>query len=134
MISTKNITDKLAIFLSLTCAIHCLFLPIILRLLPSIGALQFNNETFHLWMVVAVIPTSIFALFMGCRKHKHYQLLIIGSIGLFFLILAVILGEKIIGEFGEKVLTLVGALTIIFGHYKNFHLCQQKIDCHSCEN
>ncbi len=134
MITIKNFTDKLAIGLSITCAVHCLVMPIILLLLPSIAVLQLNNEAFHLWMIVAVVPTSIYALFMGCRRHEHYRLLVIGSLGLAFLILAVVLGEKTLGEFWEKALTLTGAVVIAFGHYQNFRLCQQQSDCHSCEN
>jgi peptidoglycan/LPS O-acetylase OafA/YrhL len=134
MITIKYLTDKLAIGLSVTCAIHCLVTPIILLLLPSIAALQLNSEAFHLWMIVAVVPTSIFALFMGCRRHEHYRLLVIGSLGLVFLVLAIVLGEKTLGEFGEKILTLIGAVVISFGHYQNFRLCEQHTDCHSCEN
>jgi hypothetical protein len=134
MITRKYLTDKLAIGLSVTCAIHCLVMPIILLLLPSVAALQLNNEAFHLWMIVAVVPTSIYALFIGCRRHEHYRLLVIGSLGLVFLVLAVVLSEKTLGEFWEKTLTLTGAVVIAFGHYQNFRLCEQQTDCHSCEN
>jgi 4-hydroxybenzoate polyprenyltransferase len=109
-------------------------MPIILLLLPSVAALQLNNEAFHLWMIVAVVPTSIYALFIGCRRHEHYRLLVIGSLGLVFLVLAVVLSEKTLGEFWEKILTLTGAVVIAFGHYQNFRLCEQQTDCHSCEN
>lgn len=130
----KNLTDKIAITLSLTCAVHCLAMPLLLLLLPSVAALQLNSEAFHMWMVVVVVPTSIYALFMGCRQHEHYRLLAIGSVGLVFLMLAVTLDEELIGELGEKALTLVGAVIIAFGHYRNFRLCQQKSNCNSCES
>ncbi|MBA6253305.1 MULTISPECIES: MerC domain-containing protein [unclassified Colwellia] len=134
MTTIKNLTDKLAIGLSITCAIHCLVMPIMLVLLPSVAVLQLNNEAFHLWMIVAVVPISIYALFMGCRRHEHYRLLVIGSLGLVFLVLAVVLGDSPLGEFWEKALTLSGAMIIAYGHYQNFNLCQQQTDCHSCEN
>lgn len=132
MISTKNFTDKLAISLSLLCAIHCMATPILLILLPSLVALNLNTELFHFWMVFAVIPISLFALAMGCRQHKYYQLIIIVLLGLAFLVVAVALGEHILGEAGEKGLTMIGSALIIYGHYKNFKLCQKKNDasCH----
>ena len=88
MNTTQVVTDKLAIGLSLGCAIHCLSLPILLALLPSMTALQLDNEAFHFWMLVAVIPTSVYALTLGCKQHKRYRLLILGFIGLGLLVMA----------------------------------------------
>lgn len=129
MKSIQGFSDKLAISLSFLCAMHCLATPLVLVLLPSIAALQFNNEAFHIWMVTIVIPISIYALTMGCNQHKRYQLLALGGAGLAFLLLAVLLGETVIGEFWEKTLTLVGSILIIIGHYRNFRLCQVQESC-----
>lgn len=129
MRTAQEITDKFAISLSLLCAIHCLALPVILVLLPSLTALQLDNEAFHHWMLIAVLPTSIYALVMGCKKHKRYQLLFLGFTGLMLLVLAVLLGKETIGEYGEKILTLLGAILIASGHYLNFRLCQKHTDC-----
>lgn len=135
MNTTQAVTDKLAIGLSLGCAIHCLFLPILLVLLPSMAVLQLDNEAFHFWMLVAVIPTSIYALTLGCKQHKRYRLLILGFIGLALLILALALGEERIGEAGEKILTVIGASFVAFGHWFNYRLCraQKHEDC-GCPN
>ena len=105
MKTTQAITDKLAIGLSLACITHCLALPVLLVLLPSIAALQLDDESFHLWMLVAVIPSSVYALTLGCKQHKRYQLLFLGFIGIVLMILALLLGETLIGELGEKILT-----------------------------
>ena len=130
MIKTKNVTDKLAITLSIACAIHCLALPLILLLLPSFLVLQLNNEAFHTWMVIIVLPTSVYALFMGCKQHKRYKLLFIGFLGLTLLVLALWIGN----EYWEKVFTLVGSAVIASGHYWNYRLCQQHPICQSCED
>ena len=122
------ITDRLAISLSLLCAVHCLLLPIAIVMLPSLAALGLHDEVFHIWMLVAVIPTSIYALTKGCRQHQRYQLLALGGLGLSLMIFAV-LGESVVGEVGEKGLTLTGALLLAFGHYRNFRLCQQAHNC-----
>ena len=134
MKSHQKITDKLAIGLSLACVLHCLALPIMLVLLPSLAALNLDNEAFHLWMVVAVIPSSIYALTMGCKQHRRYQLLVWGVVGLALLILALALGEERIGEWGEKGLTVLGATFVAIGHWFNFRLCdaQREIDSSTC--
>jgi len=122
--------DKFAIGLSAMCAIHCLAVPVLLVLLPSAAALGLGNEQFHFWMLAAVLPSSLLALFLGCKKHKRYQLFILGVVGLALLLSAVVLGENIIGEAGEKVLTLLGSLFVIAGHWLNFRLCNTKVDEH----
>lgn len=124
MRSAQEITDKFAISLSLLCAIHCLASPVMLVLLSSLTVLQLDNEAFHQWMLVAILPATIYALTIGCKKHKRYQLLFLGFTGLTLLVLAVFLGEKTTGEYGEKILTVLGATLIASGHYFNFRLCQ----------
>ncbi len=123
------VTDKFAIGLSLMCAVHCLALPLILTLLPGIVAIQLANEAFHTWIIVAVLPTSIYTLTLGCKQHKRYQLLILGFAGLSLLAMAVMLGEGIIGGLGEKLLTVLGASLVAVGHLWNFRLCQQHTNC-----
>ncbi len=128
MKTIQTFSDKFAIGLSLLCTVHCLLLPLALVFIPSLAAMQFTDERFHLWMLSAVIPSSIVALTLGCRQHQHYRLLLLGFAGLFLLCLAV-LGESIIGKTGETTLTLFGAALVATGHLMNYHLCQQNTDC-----
>ena len=131
MRTVQAITDKLAIGLSLMCAIHCLAITSLIAFLPSMVALGLDNEVFHLWMVVVVLPSSVYALTLGCKQHKRYRLLIWGCIGLTFLVMALVLGEERIGQNGEKILTVLGASFVAVGHWFNFRLCQaqEHIDC-----
>ena len=132
MKTTQAAMDKLAIGLSLACAVHCLALPLLLVLLPSMAALQLDNEAFHLWMIAAVLPSSVYALSLGCKQHKRYRLFFLGSTGLVLLVLALGLGEERIGAFGEKLLTVIGAGFVAMGHWLNYRLChaQNHKDCH----
>ncbi len=134
MRNLQVITDKTAISLSLLCAIHCLALPLIVALLPSLAALGLEDEAFHFWMVIAVIPTSVIALTMGCKKHKRYSVLMIGAVGLCILAAAAFLGEDILSEFWEKGLSLIGTTFIAVGHVWNYRLCRQKVNCDCPEN
>ncbi len=129
MKNIQTFTDKSAIGFSLLCAIHCLASPMIIVLMPSLIALPLNNEMFHVWMVVAVLPTSAYALTVGCRQHKHYRLLTLGLLGLTCLVLAVVLGEIFLSGVWEKMLTFIGAGIIAYGHYRNYRLCQHQENC-----
>lgn len=128
MKTIQALSDKFAIGLSLLCTVHCLLLPIALVVMPSLAAMQFANERFHLWMLLAVIPTSLIALTLGCKQHQHYRLLLLGFAGLSLLCLAVT-AASIIGEAGEKILTVLGTTLIASGHLMNYQLCQQHVEC-----
>ncbi|WP_448248774.1 MerC domain-containing protein [Thalassotalea agariperforans] len=126
---TTAITDKFAIGLSMLCAIHCLVLPILLALLPSLAAFNLHDEAFHKWMLIAVIPTSLYALTMGCKKHHRYHLLVLGMLGLTLMVSALCLDHDMIGETGEKTLTLIGAMLVAGAHLINFKRCRSNKSC-----
>ena len=140
----QNFFDKTAIGLSFMCTLHCLALPVLLVLLPSVASLQLDNEAFHYWMVLAVLPISLYALTLGCKQHKRLHLLGIGACGLIFLLMPLLLHEvlghdellhdvhqhkSILEEYGEKVFTVIGAGLIAFGHFRNYRLCQKSKRC-----
>ena len=129
MQSARSWTDKTAIGLSLACALHCLAFPWVMVMLPSLAALSLDGEAFHLWMVCAVIPTSIFALTMGCKQHKRYLVGGLSAAGLVLMVIAVAAGAKTLGEPAEKGLTVLGAAIIALGHFWNFRLCQKQGRC-----
>ncbi|WP_448554887.1 MerC domain-containing protein [Thalassotalea montiporae] len=121
--------DKLAISLSMLCVLHCLALPLLLVIVPSLAVLPMAQESFHFWMVMAVLPTSIYALTLGCKKHRNYTVVSYGLAGLATLLAAALFGEHLLGEFGEKLLTTVGATIIAVAHVKNFSLCRSHDKC-----
>jgi hypothetical protein len=120
----RPLADKTAIGLSLLCAVHCLALPILIVLAPALGSLAIADESFHLWMVTVVVPVSAYALYMGCREHRKMLVLGIGAAGILLLIAAVILGHDVLGEAGERGLTLAGAALVAWSHLQNYRLCR----------
>ena len=72
-----------------------------------------------------VIPTSLYALGLGCRKHGRLGVLAIGMLGLLVLSSILIIGEETLGETGQKVTTVLGASA----HIRNYRLCQKNA-CH----
>ena len=65
---------------------------------------------------------------MGCRKHKSWLVALLGFIGLTVLILAASLGHDMLGEIGERVATVAGAIVIATGHLRNYALCR-RVEC-----
>jgi hypothetical protein len=129
MKTLTNSLDKSAITLSVLCLAHCLVLPLITVLLPTMIATAMNQELFHILMVVCVLPISIYALTMGCKKHNKLSIGLYGALGLTILVSALVFGESDLGEIGEKGLTTLGALVIAFAHYQNYKLCKKSEKC-----
>jgi hypothetical protein len=127
--------DKAAIGLSLACAVHCLLLPVAVVMLPALAGTTFGDEHFHQWMLLAVIPTSFFALTMGCQRHRNLGVLIPALPGVALLTLAVLFGHELLGDTGEKLASLAGASLIAISHWRNHALCRlaQCDDCDSGE-
>lgn len=128
MTNLQTVADKAAIGLSLTCAIHCLALPVLIAVLPALSATQLGDEAFHLWLLVAVVPASLLALTIGCRKHKRYRVVVMGVIGLVALVMTAWLGHDVLGAQWEKVFTVLASSVIALGHLWNHQLCRQ-INC-----
>ena len=130
--SLQPLADKLAIGLSSLCALHCLAVPTLLVLSPSMMSIGLQNEDFHTWIVIVVIPVSILAITVGCRAHRHKSVLWLGLLGLTSLCLTAAFGPTMLGETGEKLATLLGAIIIAVSHLKNYTLCRQgnACECH----
>ncbi len=129
---TQEATDKIAISLSMICAIHCLFLPTFLVLISSFYSIQLNNELIHLWILLIVIPFSFLGLTSGLRNHKKYSFFYLGVLGIVILVLALLLSGVILGEFEEKLFTLIGSMMLATAHYKNYRICRDlNCSCHS---
>ena len=128
MIKTQQTTDKFAITLSLFCVLHCFFFPAFVIFTSGFISLSIDNEFVHKLLALTAVPLSIFALTLGYKNHKSIAPIPIGILGLLIFISAVILGEDNIGEFGEKMLTLLGSMLVAYSHFKNYKICKN-LDC-----
>ena len=117
--------DNIAIGFSVVCALHCLLLPIAVILSPAISATFLGSEDFHKTLLYFVIPSSIIALSLGCKMHGKYNVYLYGIFGIAILLSAVFFGHDYFGETGERILTLLGAGIVSFGHFKNQKLCAE---------
>ena len=132
--NTQLFTDKLAISLSAICVLHCLFMPSFLILSSWLVAFSIDNEFLHYAILIVAIPVSAFALVRGYKNHNKLSYFVCGSFGLFLLSFAVLTASNI-GEIGEKSLTVLGSLFVIYAHYKNHQVCKElNCDCHNLES
>ena len=128
---TQILSDKFAMTLSMVCLVHCLFAPSLIILTYSFMAMSVDSELVHKLILLITVPVSLFALSLGYKNHSTMNFIVLGIIGLLILVLAVILGEGVLGENGELFLTMLGSTLVIISHYKNYQICKKtNCDCH----
>ena len=146
----KNITDKFSICLSMCCIMHCLALPVLIVLLPSISSLWINDEIVHVYLVLLAIPISLFAMVKSLKVHNNYKCISLAVIGLLLLIAAIFMHDigSFFGEQGhgeekghveehghdehhgiggllEKIFTVLGALILVGAHILNLRFSKK---------
>ena len=124
----RKYLDTAAVLLSGVCMLHCLALPIILTILPVMNVSLLDEKTFHLVMMVFILPVSVIALSIGCRQHKDKLTIILGTIGLLVLTVTAVFGHSLFGLTGERLVTSVGGLILASAHIQNYRCCR-KDDC-----
>lgn len=129
MIRSVPLVDRFAIGLSALCVVHCLLMPVLVVVSPHLAKSLIGSEALHLWLVYAVIPSSLFALTMGCTQHRRGLLILIGGIGLSFLGLGIAIESTGLSHVWEQIFTVSGAILIAFAHVRNFKHCRQLADC-----
>ena len=83
-------------------------------------------------ILLIALPVSLYALSLGYKNHNILSFLYIGISGLLALTAAVLLGESLLGEPGEKMMTLVGSILVCYSYFMNLHACKNLVfsSCH----
>ena len=126
-------SDKIAASMSLVCVLHCLFVPSFFIAVSSTSALTIDNEIIHYLLLLITLPVSLYALCLGLKNHNKRGVFAIGITGLVLFVLAILFGEAYAGETGERVVTVIASLLVIYAHYQNYQICR-KLECSSCHD
>ncbi|WP_228710708.1 MerC domain-containing protein [Saccharobesus litoralis] len=121
-----NLVDKLGIVVTSLCALHCIFLPVLLPVLPLVGLGFLAGHGFEHLILVLTLAAGAIALFTGFhRYHKKLYPLYALALGIVLYVSRDFLGEEL-----QTIVLLIGAGLIIFAHVMNMRLCKS---CKSCE-
>jgi hypothetical protein len=112
--------DRIAMGLSGLCAVHCVATAVLLGLLASAGSLLGKPIIHEVGLSLAMIIGAI-ALGRGIREHGLLLPSMIGVAGLGTMAFGMTLHES--GY--EPVVTIVGVLTLAFGHRLNMKAIEQ---------
>lgn len=118
--------DRLGIWASSLCALHCLLLPLLLPAVPLVSATMFAQDWFEKTILIISLVVGFWALFSGFYRY-HRQLYPLYSLAMGGFIYW---NKDIFGEAWEPLTIAVGALLIVAAHVVNLRLCQH---CKTCK-
>jgi len=113
----QKVLDCVAIGASTICLIHCLLLPLVIILVPTLTAFLTFPEAFHLGAVIFAVPTSTFAVVVGYRQHRWALPFLIVLPGVTLLAIGALAVSE---EWLETTLTVGGATMLALGHALNW--------------
>jgi hypothetical protein len=124
-----DIWDKLGMFLSTLCAIHCLVTPLLILALPVMGE-AFESHWVHLSMAAVILPIGLFAFWSGFRHHRQRRVLAMGVTGLLLVCAGSTLPHEMVEVFEHDVVTILGSLLLVTAHWLNRKACQCEVHAH----
>lgn len=131
MVTIARQLDRVAIFLSGLCLLHCLLLPVVIALFPLLSIGFGGDEHFHELLLWFVLPVSTVGLALGWRHHRSVRALTLGVIAMAILAFAATWGHDNLPEFIEVALTVLGSLMLAVAHLQNFrHLRRCPVTSH----
>lgn len=122
----NKIWDKIGICASGLCLVHCLATPVLLLLLPALNLSDEKHGHMHEIFAVVVVLSIMLAVFPNCRKHGHYDIMAIASIGIALILSAVFFHDM--PFWIAQVMTVAGSIFLITAHIKNMKVRHGKCE------
>ncbi|WP_413584284.1 MerC domain-containing protein [Bdellovibrio sp. HCB274] len=121
-----DLWDRLGIYLSSLCAIHCLLTPVFLLALPALGE-AFESSWVHLSMAAVILPIGLFAFWSGYKHHRQMKVAAMGVGGLLLVCAGTVLHhelEEIFPMLPHNTVTILGSILLVTAHFLNRRACQ----------
>lgn len=119
-LNQNNRLDKMGITVATVCAIHCVFLPLLIPVLPLVGLSFIGEHVFEDIVLAISMVAGFIALYTGYQRY-HKTLYPIYCLALGGLIYSF---KDSFGEALHPYLIGVGAGLIVFAHIMNVKLCR----------
>lgn len=117
-IQRQKLIDGSAMGLSVLCLFHCLAMPLVVSVLPMLGAHLFEETTIHVFFFVAAMPLSFFGLWLGVRgAHGGGRLMIIAGGGLLLMFVGAL--HDVSGDY-DVAFTSTGVALVALAHFLNW--------------
>lgn len=111
--------DRVGLWLSGVCVVHCLLTPIIVAVLPM-GSSFLDLDTWTHWVLgLLLIPTVFIGVRSSIKNGRPARIRGYFFLGGLLVFLGLLAGEYS-GEFAESILTIIGGILLVIGHWQNW--------------
>ena len=115
--------DRLGVWASVLCVVHCLFTPVLLSFSAVFAHLLPGEESAHRFLAVAVASFGALALVSGFRRHRRRRVVALLLAGLLCIFFAAWFGDRLPGHAWEVAITFLGSSLMISAHRLNHTFC-----------
>lgn len=116
-----SLLDRIGIWSSGICVVHCILLPVFVLSFPVLS--KYNHELEEFWHSIFLVASCFFfaiAFASGYRHHKNFQPLIFGVIGCALLAVSYFFHDSL-PKYLEVITVILGGLFLMGGHFWNHH-------------
>jgi uncharacterized membrane protein YfcA len=121
--------DRIGVFASAACFVHCLATPVLLSLSSVSVHFLPSEEGTHRVLAVSIALVGVFAILSGYRRHRRPSVLVFLSVGLVFIFAGAFFGNYLPFHWIEVLITLLGSSCLIAAHRKNHTFCRSCKQC-----
>jgi MerC mercury resistance protein len=111
----KSLADKLGIFFSSLCALHCLILPILIFNSGHFLAKYINNQFVEKGFIIICLSIAAFSFFRFKKSHGNSLPILLLVIAVLFLVGSTFFDSVTF----EIISSVIGSSALIFGHIIN---------------
>jgi len=123
-----QIFDRLGIFTSTACALHCFLMPFLITFLPYFGLSFLANEAFEIIILCISFFLALLSCCFGFKVHYNKKVFLMFSFGFLIIILGRF-AHEFGWEFFSTSLLFLGGLTVALSHRFNNVLCKTCVTC-----
>ena len=116
--------DRLGIWTSGLCVVHCLLTPVLLSGSAVLAHLLPSEEGVHRGLAVCVALLGAVALLRGFRTHRRVRILCLMAAGLACIFFTAYAGDRLPSHAAEVSVTLLGSAFMITAHRLNHTFCK----------
>jgi uncharacterized membrane protein YfcA len=128
--SSWNTTfDRVGIWASAMCFVHCLVAPVVLSLSAVYAHFLPSEEHTHRALAVCVTIFGAVALVVGYRRHNKKSIIALMMLGLTFISTGAFYGDRLPSHWYEVAITMAGSCCMIVAHRLNHTFCRR---CETC--
>jgi uncharacterized membrane protein YfcA len=118
-----NWPDRIGVWASFGCVIHCLLTPILLSASAVFAHFLPPDERVHRFLALLIAMIGGIALLRGYRAHRRRTVIYLMAAGLAAIFCGAFLGDRLPGHWAEVGITFLGSLLMISSHRLNHTFC-----------